>query len=295
MSLELSAIEIPRLAQKLARQTAFGCPRDFLGNRFVYAVISPRARGLSIGVNMNPDRQCNFDCAYCEVNRCVPPQDTQLDTEVMAMELHKTLAVVRSGEIRQMSFFSAVPNELLQLQHVALSGDGEPTLCPNFEEAVQAVVHVRARGPFFKLVLITNATGLDTDEVQKGLRYFTSNDEIWTKLDAGTASYMQKVNRPAVPLEKVLENILKIGRKRPVVIQSLFPAINGEEPTPEEIVEYVQRLNDLKQRGAQISLVQIYSATRPTAHSECGHLPLKTLSRIAQAVRTTTGLHAEVF
>jgi hypothetical protein len=42
--------------------TAFGCPRDFLGNRFVYAVISPRARGLSVGVNMNPDRFCDFNC-----------------------------------------------------------------------------------------------------------------------------------------------------------------------------------------------------------------------------------------
>jgi wyosine [tRNA(Phe)-imidazoG37] synthetase (radical SAM superfamily) len=298
MSIPISAIEIPSLAHRSAlslRPTAFGCPRDFLGNRFVYAVISPRARGLSIGVNMNPDRQCNFDCPYCEVNRCAPVVDTHLDVDVMAMELHKTLALVRSGELRQMSFFSTVPSELLKLQHVSLSGDGEPTLCPNFEEAVQSVVHVRARGPFFKLVLITNGTALDAEEVQNGLKYFTSNDEVWAKLDAGTAAYMDKINKPQVPLSKVLENILATGRKRPVIIQSLFPSINGEEPTAEEIVEYVHRLNELKQRGAQISLVQIYSATRPTPRSQCGHLPLKTLSRIAHAVRTTTGLNAEVF
>ncbi len=52
--------------------TAFGCPRNFLDNRFVYTVVSPRARGLSIGINMNPDRFCNFDCVYCEVNRKLP-------------------------------------------------------------------------------------------------------------------------------------------------------------------------------------------------------------------------------
>ena len=51
----------------------------------------------------------------------------------------------------------------------------------------------------------------------------------------------------------------------------------------------------LYENGAQISLVEIYSATRPTPHSECGHLPLKSLSRIAQAVRNATGLKAEVF
>ena len=44
--------------------TAFGCSRDFLDGRFVYTVISPRARGLSVGVNMNPDKRCNFDCVY---------------------------------------------------------------------------------------------------------------------------------------------------------------------------------------------------------------------------------------
>ena len=43
-------------------ETAFGCPRDFLNNRFVYAVISARAHGLSLGVNMNPDKRCSFDC-----------------------------------------------------------------------------------------------------------------------------------------------------------------------------------------------------------------------------------------
>src|SRR3954463_6295710 len=67
--------------------TAFGCPRDFLGNRFVYAALSARARGLSGGVNLNPDKQCNFDCPYCEVNRLVPGRDSTLDLDAMAVEL----------------------------------------------------------------------------------------------------------------------------------------------------------------------------------------------------------------
>src|SRR3954470_8484204 len=81
-------------------ETAFGCPRDFLDNRFVYSVISPRARGLSIGINMNPDKQCNFDCIYCEVNRGDTKPERELDVPVMAVELQKTLMLVQSGEIR---------------------------------------------------------------------------------------------------------------------------------------------------------------------------------------------------
>jgi len=199
--------------------------------------------------------------------------------------------------LRELPLYSQVPAELLQLRHVALSGDGEPTLCPRFAEAVQAVIHVRAVGqsPFFKIVLITNASGLGLPEIQGGLQFLTSMDEIWAKLDAGTQAYMDRVNKAQVPLENILANILAIARRRPIIIQSLFPSLKGQPPPEAEIEQYVQRLKELKEAGAQISLVQIYSATRPTPHSECGHLPLKTLSRIAQRVREGAGLKAEVF
>jgi hypothetical protein len=98
-----------------------------------------------------------------------------------------------------------------------------------------------------------------------------------------------------VKLEKILANILLIGRERPVIVQSLFAAIQDEEPPLEEIRQYAQRLKELKDAGAQISLVQIYSAARPGANSEWGHLPLRVLSQIAQTVRQHTGLRTEVF
>lgn len=279
-----------------ASETAFGSPRDFLDNRFVYAVVSARARGLSVGINMNPDKHCNFRCIYCEVHRNGEVRQ-DLEVEAMAHELRQTLALVRGGRLRERPWYRTLPDELLQLRHVALSGDGEPTLSPRFSEALEAVVHVRALCgfPFFKLVLITNATGLDLPHVQQGLKHFTRSDEIWAKLDGGTQAYVNKVNRSEVPLEKILSNILSLGRQRPVVIQSLFPAINEEEPPLEEIEQYAQRLLELKNSGAEISLVQIYSATRPALNSEFGHLPLRILSRIAQTVRQTTGLRAEVF
>jgi wyosine [tRNA(Phe)-imidazoG37] synthetase (radical SAM superfamily) len=277
--------------------SAFGRPREFLGNRFVYAVVSSRARGLSIGVNMNPDKRCNFDCEYCEVNRNVPGVEKTLDANVMADELQRMLTLACSGELRNFQLYRHTPADLMQLRHVALSGDGEPTLGPNFLDAVRAVIHVRALGrfPFFKIVLITNASGLDLREVQDSLKLFTQQDEIWAKLEAGTQRYMDSVNHSDRPLDKILENILYLARQRPVIIQSLFPLLNHEEPSAEEIYQYAQRLNDLKHAGAQIPLVQIYSATRPAAQSTCGHLPLKALARIAQQVREISGLKAEVF
>ena len=278
-----------------ARETAFDRPRDWLGNRFVYVVISSRAGGLSLGVNMNPDRRCNFSCSYCEVDRRSPSPERELLVDVMAAELHRTLTAVRHGNLRSRQCYQSLPAELLQLRHVALSGDGEPTLAPKFVEAVQAVARVRALGGFFKIVLLTNGTGLDQPEVLRGLEVLTKSDGIWIKLDGGTQSFLDKINRPNVPLEKILSNILLIGRQRPVVIQSLFPAIHGDEPPFDEIQEYAQRLKELKAGGAQISLVQIYSAARPGINAEWGHLPLRVLSQIAQTVRQTAGLRTEVF
>ena len=275
----------------------FSKPRDFLANRLVYLTISPRARGLSVGVNLNPDKQCNFDCVYCEVNRLTPGTPAELDVEAMAGELEAALLRVQSGELHRLPPYDTIPDHLLQLRHVALSGDGEPTLCPRFLEAVHAVLHLRAVSglPFFKVVLITNASGLDRPEVQEGIRLLTQADEIWAKLDAGTEEYKNRVNRTEIPLARLLENILMTGRQRPIIIQSLFAMVQDAEPGAGEIAAYAERLGELKSRGARIQQVQIYSATRPLWNAECRHLPLRRLSQIAQTVRERTGLNVEVF
>jgi wyosine [tRNA(Phe)-imidazoG37] synthetase (radical SAM superfamily) len=272
-------------------------PREFFQSRFVYTVISARARGLSVGVNMNPDKKCQFNCLYCEVDRSRSAAVSTLDVPLMASELQKTLEFVYKGRLRELDAYRKVPDELLQLRHVALSGDGEPTMAPQFAEAFQAVLHVRALAgfPFFKIVLITNAMGLDLPAVQSSLRHLTKSDEIWAKLDGGTEAYLNRINGFNVPLAKILSNILLVGRQRPILIQSLFPSINGQEPALDEITEYARRIQELKQGGAQISLVQIYSATRPAPRSDCGHLPLRVLSQIAQTVRQVAGVKAEVF
>lgn len=277
--------------------TRFGGARDFLGNRYVYVAVSPRAGGLTVGVNLNLDRRCNFDCIYCEVDRQTPQSHGACDVEAMAAELAATLERVRCGDLRRLPGFQDLPPELLELRHVALSGEGEPTLCPQFAEAVQAVVHVRARGqfPFFKITLLTNASLIDHPQVQRGLRCLILKDELWLKLDAGSRRVYDRINRSQIRFERILQNILLAAQQRPIVIQSLFPLIDGQAPSDEEIGEYAACLRELKTGGAQISLVQVYSATRPTLKSECRHLPLKTLSQIAHRVRAETGLTVEVF
>ncbi len=274
----------------------FSFPRIYLENRFVYVVLSSRAGGMIIGVDLNPCKESKIEHSSYDMyreNRCVAPH---LDVEEMAGELTRTLTLVRSGRVRELPNFRLVPDQLLHLRHVALSGEDDPTLAPEFPEALLAVIHVRALGdfPFFKLVLITAGRGLHRPGLRRCLRLLTKADEVWINLDGGTQAYINEINRADFPLEKLLANILLLGRERQVAIRSRFLALNGEGPAVEEIEQYCQRLLDLKNAGAPISLVQIYSADRPDVVRGFGHLPLKALSQIAKSVRQTTGLRAEV-
>jgi wyosine [tRNA(Phe)-imidazoG37] synthetase (radical SAM superfamily) len=204
---------------------------------------------------------------------------------------------VAEGRLRGFPWFRTVPSELLELKEVALSGDGEPTLCPNFAEVVWEVLRIRSQEKYgsFKIVLITNGTGLDAPAVAKAVNGLSTEDEVWIKLDAGTQAHLNRINRSEASLEKILANILAMGKRRPIVIQSLFPLVDGKGPTKDEIEQYVQRLGELKEAGAQIAMVQVYSAHRPPHRPNCEHLPLKDLSSIARHVRKATGLRAEVF
>ena len=282
---------------------AQGCHRYlFPGASHVYVVLSSRARGLAVGVNLNLDRSCNFDCCYCEVQRgssgSVPGAGSApVNTHAIAAEISEALSYVRDGRLFGQPQFRALPPEMMRLVHVAISGDGEPTLCPNFGEAVEGIVHLRAAGitPYFKLVLLTNGTNLEQPSVRAGLRLFTRADEIWIKLDAGSQEAMDRINRSPVPLATILANIRDLGRTRPVVIQSMFVELDGQLPDRHELAEYSQRLMELKAGGAQIALVQVYSATRPNHSRRCRHLSLRVLSEIAARVHQQTKLNVEVF
>lgn len=214
----------------------------------------------------------------------------------MMREVESILGTIHAGRLGDLGYF-VTHSDQLPFKEIALSGDGEPTLAPEFLPAVHALVSLRQRHRFprFKLVLITNTSGLPLPSVREALSLFDPTDEVWAKLEAGTQPYMDRVNRADISLTEVLANIADFATHRPVVIQSLFPLINGAEPPAAEILAYAHRLRDLKRKGAQISLVQIYSAHRPAIDSACAHLPLRTLSRIAQVVRKVSQLPAEVF
>src|SRR5690606_7543342 len=84
-------------------------PRSWRENLYVYPVISRRSRGLSIGINLNPDKSCNFDCLYCCVDRTVPPAVRKVDLAVVRAELDHLLGLAVSGRLFEAPPFDQTP------------------------------------------------------------------------------------------------------------------------------------------------------------------------------------------
>jgi len=272
--------------------------RKFENNRFVYPVLSRRSRGLSIGVNLNPDKVCNFDCIYCQVDRTTQSDTRFVELPQLLDELEATLQLCLSGEIFATEKFHNTPQHLRRVNDIAFSGDGEPTTHRNFDEVVEACAETKRRqaADHVKMVLITNASMFHRPHVQRGLEILDHNQgEIWAKLEAGTAEYFQLVDRTPIPFIQILNNIRDAAKQRALVIQALFMQVAGEPPPPGELAAFCDRLNEILAAGGQLSLVQVYTVARRPAESFVTPLSDADVDAIVELVRTRTGLPARAF
>lgn len=263
-------------------------PRRWQDFHYVYPVISRRSRGLSIGVNLNIDKACNFDCVYCCVDRSVAPIRRDIDLAQIRAELRRMIDLATAGQLWQEEPFTETPADYRVIRDIAFSGDGEPTTYKHFDQACQIAADLRReyRLDAAKIVVITNATGFSRPAVQRGLAILDANGgEIWAKLDAGTEAYYQQIDRTRVPLSKVLANILDCGRQRQIVIQSLFMQLRGQPISDAEFDAYLDRLEELLAGGCRIRLVQMYTVARQTAESFVSPLTPEQLDALARRFR----------
>ena len=266
--------------------------RELEANRYVYAVVSRRARGLSIGLNLNPDKVCNFDCPYCQVDRTTPGGPSEVDVPALALELDRLLDRVAAGRLWADPPFDTVAPALRRVADIAFAGDGEPTTPREFPAAARAAREARDRHRLGVPVrLLTNATMLHRERVRAAL---ADVDELWCKLDAGTEAWFQRVDGTRFPFARVLDNLLLVARERPIVVQSLFLTLGGVGPDEAEVEAWCARLRDLVEGGGRVDLVQVYTVSRPPADPAVGALPADRLEAIARRVRGL-GLPAEVF
>lgn len=272
--------------------------RNWRQNLYVYPVISRRGGGLSVGVNLNPDKACNFDCVYCQVDRTVPPVVRKVDLAILRDELDHMADLAVRGELFDDVQFGHIPESYRRWNDIAFSGDGEPTISPQFPAAVDIAAEIRRKYGVnhVKLILLTDSAYLTRPAVRDALAVMDANNgEIWAKLDAGTEDYYRMINRPNVPLAHILENILDAARVRPVVIQSLWMDVRGCPPPDSEVDAFATRLKEIIEAGGGIKLVQMHTIARRTAELWVTPLDPGVLQRLADRVRAIVDVPVQTF
>jgi histidinol dehydrogenase len=245
----------------------------------VYPVYSRRSGGLSVGINLFPGRKrCSFDCPYCEVFPF--SNNSEFFVDFMENDLCQAIA-------------SALERNI-PVRDICFSGNGEPTLSPDFPEALEKAGCVRASlVPEAELVLITNGSFLLEEELFSLLsRSALSLDlNIWLKLDAGTNLWYKKMNRSVLPFEKIIEKIKEFAASAPVTIQTMICAVDGEGPPKEEAEAWEKLLVELvsagnAKRNCGIRKVQIYGKARPAPEDpKASALPVTYLEERAASLR----------
>ena len=262
--------------------------RDSAALRYVYPVVSRRAGGVSVGINLNPNNACNWRCIYCQVPSLVRGAAPPVDLALLEKELRGFLNELLSGDFMQ----SRVPGGMRRINDIALSGNGEPTSAAEFAEVVELIGRVRremAVPEAVKTVLITNGSLLHRHEVQQGLRAMVRlNGEVWFKLDRASEAGMRLVNDTVTSMDKVRDNLVTAIALCPTWLQTCWFELDGEPPGRRDEDDYLEFVSALLRDGHRPQGVLLYGLARPSRQPEAPRLsalPAESLQAFAARIR----------
>ena len=268
--------------------TATNHDRDSAGMTYVYPVVSRRAGGVSVGINLNPNNACNWACVYCQVPGLSRGTAPDIDLAQLEAELRAMLADILHGDFMQ----TRVPEGERRLNDIALSGNGEPTSAKSFPQIIELVGRVMADFDLIgtiKLVLITNGSLIDRPRVQDGLRKMAAlNGEVWFKFDSATASGMRAINQTRISADKQLARLAGAARLCPTWLQTCVFALDGAPPSVAEQAAYLAAVKQLRRESIPLQGVLLYGLARPSMQPQAGRLsalPAEWLDAFAEAIR----------
>ena len=270
--------------------------RDTAGMTYVYPVVSRRAGGVSVGVNLNPNNACNWACVYCQVPDLVRGTAPEIDLARLEAELRAMLTDILRGDFMQ----TRVPADARRLNDIALSGNGEPTSARVFPQVIELIGRVMADFELvdkIKLVLITNGSLADRPRVQEGLRKMAAlNGEVWFKFDRATASGMRAINQTRISPEKQFERLAVAAALCPTWLQTCVFALDGEPPSEAEQQAYLAAVSRIRAQKIPVQGVLLYGLARPSMQPQASRLsalPIEWLDAFAEKIRTA-GLPVKV-
>ena len=268
--------------------------RDSAGLRYVYPVVSRRAGGVSVGINLNVNNACNWACLYCQVENLTRGGPPAIDLDLLESELSGFLDAALHGDFMQRHVAEAER----QLVDVAFSGNGEPTSADEFPDAIRRVRDVLERCGLagkIPLRLITNGSLLHRPRVQEGIRLIGEmQGEIWFKIDRASAAGIAQVNQVPGDPERAQRNLLISCSLASTWVQTCWFAIDGKAPEAADRAAYCALLAPL---AAELAGIHLYGLARPSmqpAAPRLSRIAERELRDFAQEIENKTGIRVLV-
>jgi pyruvate-formate lyase-activating enzyme len=243
--------------------------RDEAGLRYVYPVVSRRAAGLSVGVNLNINQACNWACVYCQVENLRRGGPPPVDLDLLEQELSGFLEAVIEGDYLERH----VEKACRRLADIAFSGEGEPTSSAEFTPAVLRVAAVLARCSLkgkLPLRLITNGSLTHKAEVQAGLSALAAaGGEVWFKLDRADPEGRRAVNKTRLGARQVEVNLRRAAELAPTWVQTCWFSWNEQAPDANARQAYLTLIGRV---ADVIQGIHLYGLARPSQQPEAGQL-----------------------
>ena len=260
--------------------------RELSGLKYIYSVISRRAGGLSIGVNLNVNNACNWQCIYCEIPNLTRGTPPPIELDVLEQELRFFLNEIIHGDYMEKN----VSLEDRHLKDIAFSGNGEPTSAEEFPEVISIVKKLLEEFNLLhkiKIRLITNGSLMHQASVIKIVEMLKEmNGEVWFKVDAATEESIKTINQVNLKPHQILERLKNSANVCPTFVQTCIFSINGNGPSEKDINAYIELINEVK---SNIQGVHLYGLARPSLQPQAknlGRIDEEVLQDIAKELRS---------
>ena len=255
--------------------------RELSGLKYIYSVISRRAGGLSIGVNLNVNNACNWQCIYCEIPNLTRGSPPPIELDVLEDELRFFLHEIIHGDYMEKN----VAIEDRHLKDIAFSGNGEPTSAEEFPQVILIVKKILEEFNLLhkiKIRLITNGSLMHKESVLEGIQVLANmNGEVWFKVDAGLEESTKVINQVSIKPQQVIDRLKRCSEICPTFVQTCIFTIDNKEPNNKEIDAYIKLIDSAKK---SIKGVHLYGIARPSMQPEAyrlGRVNINVLENIA--------------
>lgn len=243
----------------------------------IYGPVNSRRLGCSLGINILPayEKLCPFNCVYCQYGW----------TKTHTIRLDKSSALPSVKDVKQ-ALKEALMTISIQPAYITFSGNGEPTLHPDFGQIVEEVKAVRDElSPKAKTAILSNSALVSDLSIRQAL---SKLDLRIMKLDCGRPDVFKRYNQPCrgVDLEAITEGL---ARLTDVTIQTLFSSGQEGNLDPQNIIAWLERLKRINP-----SSIQLYTLDRGYPGNDLKSATEEQLSQIKKRIEEE-GLSAQVY